>query len=354
MLRLLQSSFSNSFIVAGLTADGSPAVVAAADELVALGLGEALAFGVALALPLALAAGVAAACRMNALVLADGEAVAFGVAWVPVALGLGVGVAEVAGVDEPSSSTGRNRSCAVVLTSLITSCEPLPGTVTVMSLAPWRCTETPVLPEEFTRLVMIETACCISASGAALPCGVTAARVACVPLDRSSPSWILKSWCHFPGLNAFAPTMPISMTTISATRHASARPGREPVFLGGATCPVVLQSVPAKPARCRRGRNRGAVPSFLGGGALRLGFAVLAVNGRRGGAVPGRVTLAVDDQVVAVLAGRGAQVRLGLVHSVVFVRASSSYSASAPSVPASSSAGTSSPGLSTSMIARFM
>ena len=232
---------SNSFIVAALTADGSPAVVAAADELVAPGLGVAdvLAFGVAL--PLALAAGVdvAAACRMNALVLADGEAVALGVAWVPVALGLGVGVAEVAGVDEPSSSTGRNRSWAVVLTSLTTSCEPLPGTVTVMSFAPSRCTDTPVVPEEFTRLWMIETACCMSAAGGVWPFGVTAASVASVPLDRSSPRLILKSCCHFPGLNAFAPTMPMSMSTISAPRAASARPGFEPLFLGGATCPVV-------------------------------------------------------------------------------------------------------------------
>ena len=177
---------------------------------------------------------------MNALVLADGEAVAFGVACVPVALGLGVGVAEVAGVDEPSSSTGRNRSWAVVLTSLTTSCEPLPGTVTVMSLAPWRCTDTPVLPEEFTRLCDDRDGLLHVRGGRRLALrGHRLASVACVPLDRSSPRPILKSWCHFPGLNAFAPTMPMSMTTISAPRAASARPGFEPLFLGGATCPVV-------------------------------------------------------------------------------------------------------------------
>ena len=45
MLRSLQSSLSNSFITSGVTADGSPAVLAAdeADELVPLGLGVALA-----------------------------------------------------------------------------------------------------------------------------------------------------------------------------------------------------------------------------------------------------------------------------------------------------------------------
>ena len=244
MFRSLQSSFSNSFITAGSTAAGSPAVVAA-DELLALGLGvaDALAFGEALALPLAVAAGagVAAACRMYALVLALGLGDAFVlVPLVPVALGLGVGVAVVAGVDEPSSSTGRNRSWAVVLTSFTTCCEPAPGTVTVMSLAPWRCTDTPVLPEAFTRLLMIATACSMSLSGGVLPFCVTAWSVACVPLERSSPRPILKSLCHFPGLNAFAPTMPMSMTTISPTRTASERHGFEPLFLGGATCPEVL------------------------------------------------------------------------------------------------------------------
>src|SRR5579875_752288 len=46
LFRLLQSSLLNSFMVALLTAEGSPAVVAAA-ELVALGLGVALAAGLA-------------------------------------------------------------------------------------------------------------------------------------------------------------------------------------------------------------------------------------------------------------------------------------------------------------------
>ena len=132
-----------------------------------------------------------------------------------------------------------------MLTSFTTCWEPAPGTVTVMSLAPWRCTDTPVLPVAFTRLLMIATAWSMSAGGGVLPFAVTAWSVACVPLERSSPRPILKSLCHLPGLNAFAPTMPMSMTTISATRAASARPGFEPLFLGGATCPVVPQSIPA-------------------------------------------------------------------------------------------------------------
>ena len=96
------------------------------------------------------------------------------VPFVPVALGLGVGVAAAAGAEEPSSRIGRNRSWAVVLTSFTTCCEPLPGTVTVMSLAPWRCTDTPVLPVEFTRLLMIATAWSMSAAGGVLPFAVTA------------------------------------------------------------------------------------------------------------------------------------------------------------------------------------
>ena len=107
---------------------------------------------------MAVGLGEAAACLMNALVLALGLGEAFGeAAFVPVALGLGVGVA-VGVVEEPSSNIGRIRSWAVVLTSFTTCWEPAPGTVTVMSLAPWRCTDTPVLPVAFTRLLMIATA----------------------------------------------------------------------------------------------------------------------------------------------------------------------------------------------------
>ena len=87
--------------------------------------------------------------------LTVGDGLAFGVALsVPDALGLGVALADVLGaaVDEPASSTGRNRSCAVVLTRLITCCDPAPGTVTVMSLAPCCCTLTPLVPDELTRL----------------------------------------------------------------------------------------------------------------------------------------------------------------------------------------------------------
>src|SRR5450755_963353 len=267
----LQLRLVKSFCTAGVTAEGSPTVVAAAELL---GVADALAFGVALVPPLACAEGegVAASWRMYALVLALGLGDAFEAAgFVLVAVGLGVGVAAGA-AEEPSSSTGRNRSSAVALTSLITCCEPAPGTVTVMSVEPSRCTDTPVLPDEFTRLVMIATACVMSLAGGGLPFCVTAWSVASVPLERSSPRPILKSLCHFPGLNAFAPTMPMSMTTISATRNAIARLGFEPLFLGGATCPVVPQSIPARSPerdtvvrRLLRGRRAYSLEAVLSG-----------------------------------------------------------------------------------------
>src|ERR1700761_9359067 len=148
-----------------------------------------------------------------------------------------------------------------------------------MSLAPCCCTVTPVLPEAFTRLLMIATACFIrSEDGALPPLRVSARKVACVPLDRSSPRATLKSLCHLPGLPMFEPMMPSSMTTINAASSTSARPGFEPLFLGGATCPVVPQSLATEPS---------LAPSFLGGDAPR----------------PSCVRLAVDGQVVAVVAG---------------------------------------------------
>jgi hypothetical protein len=106
-------------MVAALTADGSPAVVAA--EPVGLGLADAVGdadeLALALAVPVAWAdgLGVAAAFLMKALVLADGDALALALA-VELAPGLGdvlaLGDADgvVVAVDEPSSRTARNRS----------------------------------------------------------------------------------------------------------------------------------------------------------------------------------------------------------------------------------------------------
>ncbi len=154
-----------------------------------------------------------------------------------------------AGVDEPSSSTARNRSWAVVSTLLISCCEPWPGAVTWMSVLPSCWTLTPVLPEALTRSLMMATAVFMSSWGGACPFWVTARSVAWVPLDRSSPRPTLKSWCHLPGLPMLEPTMPTSISTTSTNKAASARPGFEPLFLGGATCPVVPQSIPTEPSR---------------------------------------------------------------------------------------------------------
>src|SRR6202046_3495586 len=82
----------------------------------------------------------------------------------------------------------------------------------------------------------------------------------------------------------FEPTMPISMTTISAVSRASARPGLEPLFLGGATCLAAPQSFPTEPS---------LAPSFLGCGAL--GRDRLVAVGL------GRVRLTVNGQVLAIV-----------------------------------------------------
>jgi len=57
-----------------------------------------------------------------------------------------------------------------------------------------------------------------------------------VPLDRSRPRPTLNCFCQLPGLNVWLPVIEISMTKISAASAASARTGREPLLLRGATC----------------------------------------------------------------------------------------------------------------------
>src|SRR6201996_9069653 len=160
-----------------------------------------------------------------------------------------------------------------------------------MSVAPCCCTLTPVLPEALTRSLMIATASFISGDGGSCPFWVTARNVAWVPLDKSRPSPTLKSLCQWPGLPMLEPTMPTSISTINTNRAASARPGFEPLFLGGATCPVVPRSIPTEPSRR---------PLFLGRRALRRDRLVVTVGAGLG---PGLVGLAVDGQVVAVAGG---------------------------------------------------
>jgi hypothetical protein len=140
----------------------------------------------------------------------------------------------------PSSSTGRNASLAVELTRLITSCGALPGTVTVIRSGPVCCTWAPELPVPFTRDSSTEMACCIEPADGAVSLMVAALSTTAVPLDRSSPRPTLNCLCQLLGLNVWEPVIPINMTRTSAPSTASARPGCEPLLLGGATCRLSL------------------------------------------------------------------------------------------------------------------
>ena len=126
-----------------------------------------------------------------------------------------------------------------MLTRATVCCVVFPGTDTVMMSLPCVCTVAPELPVPFTREVMMEMASFSSADVGVPPLGVVARIVTWVPLDRSSPRPILKSLCHWLGLNRFPPTMPRSMITMSAPSTASARPGCGAVFVGAATSPPV-------------------------------------------------------------------------------------------------------------------
>jgi len=236
--------------------DESGEVVLALGDALALGLALAEADGDALALALAEADGEALALAAEtilaevfavlvALALGPGLAGELGLADEE-GLGLAEGVALADGVvvlvtpEGWYSSTWRNMSRAVVLTSWIVCWEPLPGTVTTRRLVPCGWTWAPELPVPLTRDSMTETAAFISSLDGAFPLSVWAWRVTWVPLDRSRPSPTLNRCCHWDGLNNCGPRMPSSMTTMSTSRSRSARPGCGTVLVGAATCPPVL------------------------------------------------------------------------------------------------------------------
>ena len=150
-----------------------------------------------------------------------------------------LGVAAAGAVYACARSTGRNASLAVELTRLMTSFAALPGTLTLIRSAPCCCTWAPELPVPFTRDSSTEIACCISAADGA-PFAVCACSTTSVPLDRSSPRPTLNWLCQLPGLNVWLPVIEKNMTRIRTARPASARPGREPLLLGGATCRLPL------------------------------------------------------------------------------------------------------------------
>ncbi len=131
---------------------------------------------------------------------------------------------------------------AVELIRSITDCGALPGTVTWSRSLLICCTWAPELPVPFTRDSSTEMACCIAPLDGAWPFGVAACSTTWVPLDRSSPSPTLNCLCQLPGLNVCLPVIEISMIRISTASPASARPGREPLLLGGATCRLPVGS----------------------------------------------------------------------------------------------------------------
>jgi hypothetical protein len=148
-------------------------------------LAEVFAVLVALALGLAVADALALAVA-DALALADGLALALALAEA-LAEGLAAGVVALVAPYCWKSSTWRNMSRAVELTSWIVCCEPLPGTVTTSRLVPCGWTCAPELPVPLTRDWMTEMAAFISSADGAFPFWVWACRVTCVPLDRSRP-----------------------------------------------------------------------------------------------------------------------------------------------------------------------
>jgi hypothetical protein len=261
----VQTSLLNSFIVAALTADGLPKLVGAAVDdglalALALGVGVAVDFAVELAFAVEVAVGVAPG--LASLAAETSEVDAFGLAVepaevltagvgdtvdlaVPVPLaegdgdGVPVDVPVLAGVVGPVygsvSRTGRKVRKAVALTVSMMLVAAWPGIVTVTWLSPCCATSAPELPVPFTRLSRTVMAACISPVDGGLPLWVAAWSTTWVPLDRSSPRPTLNWLCQLAGLNVWAPRIEISMIKISAAIPASARPGREPLLLGGAT-----------------------------------------------------------------------------------------------------------------------
>jgi len=151
-------------------------------------------------------------------------------------------VAGAGGMYGASSSTGRNLSCAVLLTRLMTSAAALPGTDTLIRSLPTCWTWAPELPVPLTRDSSTVMACCIEPLDGALPFGVCAFSTTWVPLDKSSPRPTLNCPCHLPGLNVSLPRTEISMIRRTTASAASERRGREPLLLGGATISCLSKS----------------------------------------------------------------------------------------------------------------
>ena len=183
--------------------------------------------------------------------LRDADGVALGEA-LALAPGTGVVVAPYGSY----SSTWRNMSSAVELTSSMVCCEPLPGTVTTSRFGPCGWTCAPELPVPLTRDSMTPTAAFISSVDGAFPVRVCARKVTWVPLDRSRPSPTLNLCSHWLGANSFGPSTPSSMATMRTSKRTRARPGCGTVLDGAATSPPVLD--PPFPVNPHAGRRLSA------------------------------------------------------------------------------------------------
>ena len=239
----LHTSLLNSFSVAALTREALPYVVG----VVAVELGDALALadGVADVLAFAVEVAVGLASRSDcALVDAFGLALVLGVA---VELGLATGLGTAAPVYGSTRYTGRKAILAVVLTSLRTFSGGCPGIDTLIRSGPCCCTWAPELPVPFTRdsstLIAWFIAPCVGT-----PFAVCAFSTTWVPLDRSSPRPTLNCCCHLAGWKVSLPVIAISMTRINTPSKASARTGRGPLLLGGATIASACRSSPSERA----------------------------------------------------------------------------------------------------------
>src|SRR5580693_8955761 len=139
---------------------------------------------------------------------------------------------------------------------------------------------------------MMARAWAMSEADGAFPVMVCACSVTEVPPARSRPSWTLKSCRQWPGVNASLPTIASSITMMISASAASARPGLEVVFFGGATSPLSL----ARPGRCHLLPAVAAVPRL----DAALGLAL--IRGCRGAAV-GALVAGLPRRLVTVIVG---------------------------------------------------
>ncbi len=141
-------------------------------------------------------------------------------------VGAWVGIWPGGGGDPAATAiTWRNRSSAVVPTSLTTSSWPTPGTEMTM-LSPDLATSASEMPLPFTRFRMMPTARSRLSSVGAVPFGVKGFSVTVVPPARSRPYW---------GVYALFRNITPAMARMIARSNRSTRPGLLWPLVGRAT-----------------------------------------------------------------------------------------------------------------------